>query len=498
MKVRPLKISFGILSLTFVLLLDACQNFLDKNPQGQLTQASFPTTSNDALSATIAAYASLRIWAYHSGGYPLLDIMSDDARKGSNPADQLPTVGPYDNFTMNTSQDGLDRWWSTLYQCIRATNVVIIYVPTISMAPEIQTRYIAEAKFLRALFYFDLVRAWGNVPLVTVEPAPLALKQSTAAETYSLIISDLTFAIQNLPEKSSYATSDYGRATKGAAKSILAKVYLFQHDYANAAAIATEVINSGQYSLEPNFADASGQNGYNGVESIFEVGALPVEDPNGGGCQYANTQGIRGSPNRGWGFNRPTIDLRDSFEPNDPRMDATIIFLGEVLDGVITLGDNTTPDALYDANNNLIEIECYNQKIWVPGISTPEEWGYHKRIIRYADVLLIAAEALNESGQSAQALPYLNQVRARARAGNNAILPDITTTDMTQLRAIILNERRHELAMEGHRFWDLVRTGNAGSVLGPLGFIVGKHELLPIPQTQIDISKGVLVQNSNW
>ncbi|MBS1681702.1 MAG: RagB/SusD family nutrient uptake outer membrane protein [Bacteroidetes bacterium] len=484
--------------LITIIILSGCQSFLDKNPQGSLTQASFPTTANDALLVTNAAYATMRNWYYNSGGYPLLDIMSDDARKGSNPADQLPTVGPYDNFTMNTTQDGLDRWWSSLYQSVRATNVVINYVPKISMDANLKAQYLAEASFLRALFYFDLVRAWGNVPMVTAEPAPLDLKQSTADDIYSLIISDLTTAIQGLPEKSSYSQTDYGRATKGAAKALLAKVYLFKHDYANASSYALEVINSGQYSLEPDFNDANGQNGYYGPESIFEIGALPVEDTNAGGSQYANTQGIRGSPNRGWGFNRPTIDLRDSFEPNDPRMDATIIFLGEVLDGVTTLGDNTTPDQIYDGNNNLIEIECYSQKIWVPGISTTTEWGYHKRLIRYADVLLIAAESLNESGQASQALTYLNQVRARARGGSNSILPDVTSTDMNTLRAAILNERRHELALEGHRFWDLVRTGNAATILGPLGFVPGKHELLPIPQTQIDISKGSLIQNPGW
>ena len=110
----------------------------------------------------------------------------------------------------------------------------------------------------------------------------------------------------------------------------------------------------------------------------------------------------------------------------------------------------------------------------------------------------MAAEALNENGKPAEALTYLNMVRARARQGNNSILPDVTTTDQSELRDLILEERRHELAMEGHRFWDLVRTGKAAEILGPLGFQAGKHELLPIPQTEIDISQGTLSQNPNW
>jgi hypothetical protein len=144
------------------------------------------------------------------------------------------------------------------------------------------------------------------------------------------------------------------------------------------------------------------------------------------------------------------------------------------------------------------EIECYNQKVWTPGNTVPTSFGHNRRFIRFADVLLIAAEALNENNNSAQALVHLNRVRQRAREGNNSILPDISVTNKDQLRDLILKERRVELAMEGHRFLDLVRTNKAASVLGPLGFISGKHELLPIPQTEIDLSQGALEQNPGW
>ena len=258
-----------------------------------------------------------------------------------------------------------------------------------------------------------------------------------------------------------------------------------------------EVVTSVQYSLEPNFADATGVSGNLGVESIFEVGARPNDGFENGGAQYANTQGIRGSPNRGWGFNRPSPDLITSFEANDPRKDATVIFLGEVLDGVLTIGDFTCPDTT-KVNNVIVEVECYNQKVWTPGNSVPSQWGHHRRLIRYADVLLMAAEALNENNKPAEALTRLNEVRARARAGAPiGTLPDITETNKGPLRDIILNERRHELAMEGHRFWDLVRTGKAATVLGPLGY-TDKYKLLPVPQSQIDLSKGRLTQNAGW
>ena len=487
------------------IFITSCSDFLTKEPQGNLTQNDFPVTADQALLATNACYSTLRNWYFHWGGYPILDIMSDDARKGSNPTDQGPTVGPYDNFAITTSQDGLDRWWQALYEGVKFTNVVILKVPDIDMDATLRNRYVGEAKFLRALYYFDLVRAWGDVPIVNSLTPDLHLPRSPRDSVYALIVSDLNFAINNLPERSEQSTADYGRATKGAAESLLSKVYIFmadlhhdQADWQNAATYAEEVINSQQYALDPDFGHTFSVDGQFNSESVFEIGAIGQDDVTKGGNQYGNTQGVRGTPNRGWGFNRPTPDLMHSFEPGDPRKDQSIIFLGEVLDGVTILGDGSTPDVTYDGNGDTVEIECYNQKVWTPGNDVATQWGANRRILRYAEVLLIAAEAENELGNSANALTYLNQVRARAREGNNSILPDITETDQTALRSIILHERRVELALEGDRFWDLVRTGNAPAVLGPLGFVTGRDELLPIPQNEIDISEGTLTQNPGW
>jgi SusD family. len=482
-------------------LMVGCTDFLQMNPQGDLTQASFPVSQSDALQATNAVYAAVRDWYYNSGGYPILDIMSDDSYKGSNTNDQLSTVGAYDNFTFNSTGDGLDRWWATLYQGIKWANVVIEKVSTVSMDTILRNRYVGEAKFLRGLFYFDLVRAWGGVPEVTASIPPLHLGRATSEEIYSLIVSDLQYAETHLTTKSELISSDKGRATSGAAEALLAKVYLFQKDFVNAEKYALKVIQSDEYSLEPRFIDANGVNGNNGVESIFEVGALGVEDFNGGGAQYANTQGVRGSPNRGWGFNRPSMDLRKSFEPGDPRLKGTIIDLGDTLDGVYITGDPdpaNDPVVTLNQNGDTINIQCYNRKVWTPGNDTPTQWAHHRRLIRYADVLLMAAEAMNENEKPSDALIYLNQVRKRARGGNISVLPDVLITDKNSLRDKILLERRHELALEGERFWDLVRTGNAATVLGPLGFVPGKHELLPIHQSEIDISQGSLTQNPNY
>ncbi len=479
-------------------LLSSCEKFLDKSPQGVLTQEAFPKSPADALTATNATYASVRDWYYHSGGYPILDIMSDDARKGSNPNDQVTNVGPYDTFTITTTQDGLDRWWNALYVGVKRCNVVIEKVPGIAMDAALQTRYIAEARFIRGLIYFDFVRAWGGVPLVTTLEPPLRLARASAEQIYDQVISDLTFAADNLPERSEYTAQETGRATKGAANALLARVYLFRGDFVNAEKYAMLVINSNQYALEPVFTDANGVKGQTGKESVFDVGALPYDGFENGGSQYGNNQGVRGNPNRGWGFNRPTIDLRESFEAGDPRVKGTIIDLKDTIDGVVILGDGPTPDVTKDSTGKIIEVECYNRKVWTPGNNVATQWGHMRRLIRYADVLLMAAEALNENGKSSEALVYLNEVRARARQGNTGILPDVTTTVQSELRDKIFNERRHELAMEGWRFWDLVRTGRAASVLGPLGFTAGKNELLPVPQSEIDKSEGTLTQNPNW
>lgn len=484
--------------ITFAMLsLSACSDFLEKPLQGELTQASFPASAEDALLATNAVYNTLRVNTYNQGLFPILDIMSDDGSKGSNPDDAASTVGPYEIFSHIPTEGNISRWWSTLYEGVKRANVVIEKVPLIAMDETLKNRYIGEAKFLRALFYFDLVRAWGGVPIVTTTTPSRNLGRSTAGEVYDLIEADLQEAIDGLPERSDQSAQDLGRATKGAARGILAKVYLFQNDFPNAEKYAMDVINSGQYSLEPDFEMANSEDGRHGVESMFEIGALPFENLQSGGNQYANVQGVRGTPNRGWGFNRPTLDLQNSFEPGDPRLQATVIYLGEVLDGVTIAGDGQTPDETTDSNGNVIEIECYNQKVWTPGNNVPTQFNHNRRILRYADVLLVAAESLNQNNKPSEALTYLNMVRARAREGG-VVLPDITTTEKAALDDLIFTERRHELAMEGHRFWDLVRTARAADILGPLGFIPGKHELLPIPQSEVDLSQGRIEQNPQW
>lgn len=497
-KVMIMKIKQALFVVFVSGLLMSCNDFLNVSPQSELTQEAFPKTQQDALQSTNAVYSTLRDWHYHSGGFPILDIMSDDAHKGSSPNDQANTVGAYEDFSHSPTGDGLGRWYNALYEGIRRANIVIEKVPPISINENLKNRYLGEASFLRALYYFDLVRAFGGVPLVTSTEPPLEVPKSSAEEIYTQVEEDLLFAIDNLPPKSDYSQSDLGRATRGAAQALLARVYLFRGDFENAEDYAMAVINSNEYGLEPNFVDANGEAGEHGIESVFEIGAISSSPVEAGGNQYANTQGVRGTPNRGWGFNRPSLDLRDAFEAGDPRLEGTIIDLGDVIDGIEIEGDGDTPDQVTNDQGDVIKVECYNRKVWITGTTTNTQWGHNRRLIRYADVLLMAAEALNENNKPGQALVYLNEVRERAREGNSSILPDITTTNKDSLRDIIMHERRVELALEGHRFWDLVRTDRAAEVLGPLGFVEGKHGLLPIPQSEIDLSQGTLTQNDNW
>lgn len=367
------------------------------------------------------------------------------------------------------------------------------------MDEALKNRYIAEASFIRAYFYSILVRAFGDIVMVLEINPSLELSRTDAQVVWNeIIIPDLEFAISVLPEKSEYPAADLGRVTKGGAKALLARLYLYLGDFVAVQKLAEEVINSGQYSLQPNFEDAFNVENEGGIESVWEVPALPFGSFGSGGNQYGNTWAVRGTPNRGWGFGRPAypwiLKMQDN---NDPRLDASVIFLGEVIDGFEISGDDATTDTTR-VDGQIVEIECYNQKIWTPGATTEESYGHNQRIIRYADVLLMAAEAANENGNSTVALNYLNQIRERARGGSVGIVPDITTVDQSALRIAIENERNYELAFEGLRYWDLVRTNRAKDVLGPLGFVEDKHELFPIPQSEIDISQRRITQNPNY
>lgn len=476
----------------FLFFLWSCEDYLEKEPLGRLSSVSFFTTSQHAVQATNATYNQLRNFGVHVFGFiGMTDIVSDDADKGSTPSDSNDQI-ELDNLTYGPGNGLIRGAWQGYYRGIDRANKAINNIPAIEMDETLRARLVGENKFLRAYFYFFLVRAYGDVPLITetLEPSEYLQERTPASEVYAQIVQDLTDAIAVLPEKSEYAAEDLGRATKGAARGLLAKVYLFLEDYANAERYALEVINSGEYALYPDYSGIFLREGENSSESVFEVQAVALE-AGGGGTQYNEVQGVRGTPNLGWGFNRPSDALLAAYEAGDPRRDATVLEVGEELpDGSAVVEDNPQ-----------IEGERYNQKAWQPEYPGGNNNGPGNiRRLRYADVLLIAAEAANELGKPGEALPYLNSVRERARGGESGILPDVTTNDQGELREAIWHERRVELALEQHRFFDIIRQGRAATLLEAQGknFVVGKHEVFPIPQTEIDLSAKRLSQNDGY
>jgi hypothetical protein len=474
-----------------VLLPVACKkSFLDVPPQGQQASQQFWQTKEDAAKAVAAIYANLRSWEQVAFAPIAVESMgSDETEKGSSPSD-ASFMNNFDNFTHTSTEGQVNDFWLGQYRSINLANQVLTNVPSISMDATLQARYLAEAKFVRAYNYFRLVRAFGGVPLRLSNPTDATqynLPRATKEEVYAAIEKDLGEAAAVLPQ--SYGPADVGRATKGAALALHAKVAMYQKKWADVLAKTNQVMTMG-YSLFPNFEQLFRIPNENNSESIFEIQAQKLPSiPGASNSQYSQVQGVRAIFWGGWGFNVPTQALVDSFEVNDPRKDATIIFRGE-----------TTPegDAVPIAGDN----PRYNQKSYVP--STYWASGFTEgadqniRVLRYAEVLLMNAEAANELGNTTQAKSSLNAVRARARGGNAAILPDVTTNDQAQLRTAIWHERHVELAMEFDRFFDVIRQGRGLQVFGPKGFKAGKNELMPIPQPQIDLSAGVLTQNPGY
>jgi starch-binding outer membrane protein, SusD/RagB family len=479
-----------------IFLFDGCQKeFLDRNPQGQLTSATFFQTEEQAVQSVNAIYAQLRVWETHAFGFlGTTDIISDDADKGSTANDAL-YIKELDDFVHGTDNAAVSAIWRGYFQGIQRANMSIDKIPAIEMNAKLKERLIAEAKFLRAYYYFNLVRWFGDLPLIIkpLSPSEFSQKRVSSADIYRQIEKDWTEAAAVLPAKSQYASSEMGRATSGAAKAFLAKMYLTIGDFAKAETMALEVINTKEYSLFANYGDQFLIENENCSESIFEIQATLVNAETLGSVQWNQIQGVRGTPNLGWGFNRPSDDLVAAYESGDPRREATILYVGEVLpDGTALVEDN--PEMFN---------ERYNQKAW-----TPQHLGFQEnspgnvRIFRYADLLLIAAEAMNENGKSNEAINIVNDIRKRARGTLPAslVLPNLMSKGKDIDRQVIWKERRVELAMEQHRWFDLVRQKQAATVMQKIGkkFVANKHELLPIPQTEIDISNGVLAQNKGF
>lgn len=485
----------AVLGIGALFLIASCKKiFLEVPPQGQQPAQQFWTSEGDATKAVNSIYANLRGWTEVAFAPIALESLgSDDTETGSDASDgSVPFMNTYNNFTVTSTQGQLSDFWNGRYQTINLCNQVLDNIPAISMDANLKARYIAEAKFIRAYEYFRLVRAFGDVPLrlnLPIDASEYNIPRTPKAEVWAAIEQDLTDAASVLPN--SYTGADVGRATKGAALAFQAKAAMYQAKWADVKTYTDQVIGLGIYSLFSNYEQLFRiQNEFN-AESIFEINAKHIP----GNCdasnsQYSQVQGVRSVARGGWGFHVPTTDLSNAYEAGDPRKDATIIFRGE-----------TTPEG--DAIPATVPNPMYNQKSYVP-FTDPNNQDCNEgadqniRVLRYAEVLLMNAEANNELGNTAPALAALEQVRARARSGNNLILPPVTTTDKDALRTAIWNERRSELAMEFDRYFDVIRQGRGLTVFGPLGWKPNKNEVWPVPQSEIDLSAGTLTQNPGY
>ncbi|SFF46255.1 Starch-binding associating with outer membrane [Pedobacter antarcticus] len=479
--------------LSTVLLTTSCKkSFLDIDPQGQQESEQFWKSQEDATKAVNGMYANLRTW--NNTAFPALaieSIPSDEADKGSTATDAT-FFNLYDTFTVTSTEGSFLGFWTGQYQNINLTNQVLDNIPAITMDESLKARYLAEAKFIRAYSYFRLVRAFGGVPLrltVPKDQTEYNIPRATKEEVYAQIEKDLDEAASVLPQ--AYGTNDIGRATKGAAIGLHAKVAMYQQKWADALSLTNQVMTMG-YSLFPDFEKGFRTQNKNNSESLFEVQCeLLPGNKDASNSQYSQVQGVPGvvGGGGGWGFNVPSDALNTAFETGDPRRDATILYRGE-----------TTPQG--DKIPTTTPNPRYNQKsyvpfsMWVSGFNEGAQ--QNVKVLRFADILLINAEAANEMGNTSLALSSLNKVRARARGTQTGILPDVTATDKTALKTAIYKERQVELALESDRYFDVIRQGRGTEVFGPKGWKAGKNEIWPVPDQEIERSGGLLTQNPGY
>lgn len=502
-----------ITGLTALCLTVSCQkSFLDVPVQGQATTATDP---NLAINLVTGVYNSLYNGEAFGGpggdihGISFIaatNIMSDDADKGSTATDQ-PNIGAIDNFSLTPTNNFVAALWDGYYSGISRANQALAALQTAALDPATKNQLIGEVRFIRGYYYFNLVRFFGKVPKVIRVPKdaqdantdPNFQTRAPVDTIYNVITQDLQFAINTLPLR---AQSAVGHANKGAAQALLAKTYLYRKNWQQVQALTQAVIASGQYALVPDYATIWRKAGDNSSESIFETQSGSFNNGDIAVSGYCTWQGPRVGGKGGWtdlgfGFDTPSTSLVNAYEPGDKRRASTIITIDTSPQhvGTVLYDGFRIPSA--DSVQNLY----YNYKAYAsenkniePYLGNRDQKQKNVRLLRYADVLLMNAEANNELGQSAAAIVNLNLIRARAG------LAPTTASSQTDLRNAIWKERRVELAMEHDRFWDLVRTGRAAPVLQAAGknFVAGKNELLPVPSLQIQLSGGKLDQNPGY
>ena len=480
MKLKYNLIAIALLGFSF----SSCSDFLEQNPQTDLSENDFYKTADDILSAVNGAYSSLQENDIYGNWYGFGEIPSDNTR--NQLSGSVTTQNEIDKFYIDTQNSMIANFWKAAYKVINRTNTVLGRIDGIDINADLANRYKLECKFIRALMYFNLVRVYGDVPLVLKEISiseSYDILREPKENVYNQIIADLKEA-QGLPV--SYPTAEDGRATQGAAKALLADVYMTLHKYAEAETILAEIINSGRYSLLENTPGSLNIDGYKNVfspvnhnskEGIFEIQFL--KGGYGEGSNYANNFAPENSGTNvvavgGTGGNNiPEMDIYNAYEEGDLRRDFSM-----------SLG-------YYDnrKNNEWVESRYVCKYMDVPYQNNDASNNYP--VIRYADVILMYAEALNQNGKTAEACKYLNMTRRRGFGYQTTETSpvDLQTTDKAQFSLMVEQERRVELAFENHRWFDLIRTGRAVEVMRSKGFSLNETNLIcPIPQKQIDVN----------
>lgn len=544
---------YTIISLLAIIALSCNEDFLDLRPIGEQNSGTFYITQAAAEQSVIAAYSQYNNVAFDKDLIMAADVVSDDAEAGGEYVNEVPSYENFNRMTPSPTAGELENVYGSLFKSINFCNIALKNLPDIkeldeSADPVVIDRLIAECKFLRAIGYSYLVMHFGGVPLVDHVLGADEYEQPKAElkTLYEFIENDLKDAIEVLPERSVFGTENVGRASKGAAKSLMARILLFESSYAryypgderftgmterwaDVLNYAEQVINSGEYSLPGmngerfNTWRSSNTNAYrylftsngdNSTESIFEIQC--IEDGKGWAaargnsmCQYISARRIiddSGNPTNSdyWGLDLPTHSLVDEFEEGDPRLRAGIAIEGNG-DSIEIAGGYR-----YLISYDKSVTNTYNTKYESSAAEFKDVGGpWHSapmniKLIRYADVLLMAAEAAVMLNQNDKALTYINQIRTRARLcgdEGNTVPADLTGTVTLDN---IIHERRVELYLEGHRYYDLVRWNLATQYLNHStvdGYIVifesPKNDFLPLPQYEINVNSN-LEQYPGW
>lgn len=499
--------------LILVIFFTSCNDFLEVEPYGQISSENYLNTEEEVYTALIGVY-DLMQYNYSSGAwtsvYFIKNLPADDCNAAGGSSTDQSEYQYLDDFAIGADNSKLESIWTNFYKTINFSNTIINNVAAKEEATASMLASAAEAKALRAMAYFDLVVLFGDVPFYT-ENATTSDEyhkpRTPIATIYAQIESDLTDAIAVLPLKSQLSDGDKFRFSKGTAQGLLGKVYLYQEKYQESADVLASVIASGEYDLEPNFDDVWASTNEFGIESMFEISYIDNSYdwgnfPWGGGNESnieAQLQGPRDAVfdlsnctldvRNGWGFNLPTKEIGDLFiaEGETVRYEGTLVSQAdfEAAGGVIV--DENGHD--YEGYMRL----KYVTKDSETDLTAVGELNYtiNWRILRYADVLLMAAEAYNQLGQDAAAIAELQKVR------NRAGFTEPVTESGNALFEKIVTERQIELAFEGQRYWDLVRWGRAADELSDIGFVANKHELFPIPLNEIIANNAIDYDDQN-